>query len=561
MLNHPTTEKGARKPKCARCRNHGMISWLKGHKRHCRFKDCVCIKCNLIAERQRVMAAQVALKRQQAAEDAIALGLRAVATGTNFGYLPPGPIFGLPFTNPQAGNGQGSAPSQPIKTTGNAPAVKKGPNALLQFSLSKERSFSTTVDVASDGEEEERDREREGSSSPPLIDAHRRENNQLPVSTHQSSDNSNSVAQTRMINQHLLPMSGNQTQPNIFARNVPHPSMAGFSLARECPTAGSNSIFLPSITGLQLNGSGNFCWPPSASNERLTQVEVLQRIFPFHKSRFLEMVLNSCHGDPVKAIEQLIMSSEGKCPNRNELQFPSNLNVANNDVTAANNFLTSYFNRSSVTNSHTQLKLTLGGGAQSAFTPLSHHQQAHMLINSYSNHLVAPPTPPAAHQTLPFTTRATTGSSSNTYVFPTCSSSRLLFHPELSTWCETNMTSNNHHPHPTTPPSSPIPLVVASAGYSYAAKLPPLSSNEDDAETNGQSRGSPCSGDSNCKQCVRQIQKEPDVISTFRTVTSTTSSVGSLSVENNSDKEDILSVGEPSSPKFEVENDPNKITK
>ena len=53
------------KPTCARCRNHRILTEVKGHKRICPRRDCKCFKCHVVAEGGKFRAMQLAIWRSQ----------------------------------------------------------------------------------------------------------------------------------------------------------------------------------------------------------------------------------------------------------------------------------------------------------------------------------------------------------------------------------------------------------------------------------------------------------------------------------------------------------------
>lgn len=79
----PPTNGKKKAPSCARCKNHGIESPVKGHKRHCLYKACECFKCSLTQQHQRVVAAQVKHKRQH--EQDAGLGINAAQDDENIG--------------------------------------------------------------------------------------------------------------------------------------------------------------------------------------------------------------------------------------------------------------------------------------------------------------------------------------------------------------------------------------------------------------------------------------------------------------------------------------------
>ncbi|KAA0201831.1 hypothetical protein HAZT_HAZT001860 [Hyalella azteca] len=308
---YPQNEKGGRKPKCARCRNHGMISWLKGHKRHCKFKDCTCVRCNLIAERQRVMAAQVALKRQQAAEDALALTFRVAATGSSYNFLPPGPIFGLPVTEP----------SQHTEID------KEAPVEVLDCSHSSGSSENSAM----------------ANQEPPTPSEGDLDNPQLCSANDLVSPEGNSS--TTVSRSDVFNSKTNISPPSVSETGKTEETLFD---ARTC-TAG---VTVAKQSSLQERAYLEE--EPEKKND-FPGVEVLSKIFPNERPGVLSLVLEGCNGDLLRAVEHILSVSDHS--KRDSMRPSVNLSCSDAQTPAEVTFPS----RPSL------------GGLKSAFSPLPFH--------------------------------------------------------------------------------------------------------------------------------------------------------------------------------------------
>uniref|UniRef100_G1RB36 Doublesex and mab-3 related transcription factor 3 n=1 Tax=Nomascus leucogenys TaxID=61853 RepID=G1RB36_NOMLE len=264
-----------RTPKCARCRNHGVLSWLKGHKRYCRFKDCTCEKCILIIERQRVMAAQVALRRQQANESLESLipdSLRALP-----GPPPPGDAAAAQQPPPA------SQPSQPQPPR---PAAELAGAAALRWSAEPQPG-ALQAQVAKPDLTEER-----------LGDGNSADNTEVFSDKDTDQRSSPDVAKSKGC---FTPES-----PEIVSVDE-----EGYAVQKN----GGNPESRPDSpkyhaeqNHLLIEGpSGTVSLPFSLKANR-PPLEVLKKIFPNQKPTVLELILKGCGGDLVSAVEVLLSS-------------------------------------------------------------------------------------------------------------------------------------------------------------------------------------------------------------------------------------------------------------
>lgn len=214
----------------------------------------------------------MALKRQQATEDAIAMGLRAVATGApHRGYLPPGPIFGIPVTEPLVVDED---------STGHASNITEKENEAENRGEAVMAGCRLTCVPTAECKAEDADVEVCEASSDPLDPPSHRKQPQERDDMREERDNSDPVSST--------------------------------VAASEDRSSGKGSP----DTGIPV---------PNATSQRLTAGDLLARIFPTQRRPVLDLVLQACEGDVLKAIEHFLSLNDSIFRQQNHPSFKSSI--------------------------------------------------------------------------------------------------------------------------------------------------------------------------------------------------------------------------------------------
>ncbi|XP_014686613.3 doublesex- and mab-3-related transcription factor A1 [Equus asinus] len=281
-----------RTPKCARCRNHGVVSALKGHKRFCRWRDCACAKCTLIAERQRVMAAQVALRRQQAQEESEARGLQRL--------LYPGPSGtgartaggGGRTENPQGARGPPAVTAMGLGALRQASGLATPAFEVFQpdYTEEKQEQKESKCDSCQSGQEEPVSRSHQLTlgSSP-------KSNGVIGKQNVKSAIPENSSKDDNIQSPHRGEQSGGEESPG--------------SLSSSDLESGNESEWAKDFTATR-------AWLPTVSSRPRDPLDILTKIFPSYRRSRLEVILQFCKGDVVQAIEQVLNGKEDKADTR-----------------------------------------------------------------------------------------------------------------------------------------------------------------------------------------------------------------------------------------------------